>query len=147
MFHNPERRSMRQTFAAAWAKLRRAEGVSDLERQIGAVIEWHPEYHRLIEDESSLERDFMPEDGQTNPFLHMSLHLAIRDQLATDRPTGIRDVFAQLRNALGDEHAAEHCLVERLGEALWKAQHDGKAPDEGAYLADLEDDLRRHGKA
>ncbi len=134
---------MRQRFADAWARVRGGAAADALDRQIAAVIEWHPEYHAIVENSEALHRDFTPDGGQTNPFLHMGLHLAIRDQLATDRPAGIRAVFDRIRTALGDEHAAEHRLLERLGEALWQAQRDRRPPDEAAYL----DALRRDARA
>ena len=142
MFHGTDRRSMRETFARAWTRHRGGEPLGDLERQIAAVIEWHPEYHALLENPDALERDFTPDGGQSNPFLHMGLHLAVRDQLGTDRPAGIRAIFDAIRAAT-DEHAAEHVLLERLGAALWRAQRDGRPPDEAAYLAELEADPRR----
>ena len=109
-----------------------------LEAQIADVIELHPEYHAALErPDDVVERDYTPEGGQSNPFLHMGLHLAIREQVATDRPAGIAEVHRTLVQRLGDVHAAEHAMIECLGEALWQAQRSGRPPDEAAYLEAL----------
>lgn len=114
-----------------------------LEAQVADVIELHPEYHALLErPDTALERDYVPEGGQSNPFLHMGLHLAVRDQLATDRPSGIRAAFQQLATRLGSAHDAEHQLIERLAETLWEAQRAGLPPDENAYLVRVRQLLR-----
>jgi hypothetical protein len=103
-----------------------------------ALIEQHPEYHALLErDPEALGRDWTPESGQANPFLHLGLHLAIREQVATDRPPGIAAIHRELTARLADPHEAEHRMLERLGEALWQAQRSARAPDEGAYLESL----------
>jgi hypothetical protein len=86
-------------------------------------------------------RDFTPEAGQANPFLHMGLHLAIREQVGTNRPAGIASIHSQLCRRLGDQHEAEHRMIECLAEALWLSQRTGLPPDEPAYL----DALRRLG--
>ena len=136
MLFGQDREQLRRMYAEAWRKHRESVPMTPLEDQIAAVIERHPEYHAALTG-PGLERDYAPEDGATNPFLHMGLHLAVREQVATDRPPGIRAVFAKLRSAAGDEHAAEHRMLECLAEALWRAQRDGTAPDEQSYLESL----------
>ena len=138
-----DRNSLRDQFASAWAKHLAGKPLDALEAQIADLLGTHPEYHQLILDDANRQRDFAPEDGQINPFLHLSLHLALRDQITTNRPPGIRDVFDGLCRALGDRHQAEHTLLERLGEALWQAQRDGQMPDELAYLRAVQTDLQR----
>ena len=111
---------------------------------IRALIALHPEYHTLLEDpERHLERDYVPEAGAVNPFLHLSLHLAVAEQLAIDQPAGVRAHFERLRGLLGEEHAALHAVLECLGETLWQAQRLKAAPDERVYLDCLE--RRRRG--
>ena len=100
------------------------------------MIAQHPEYHETVETNDP-DAEFLPEGGQSNPFLHMGLHLSIREQVATDRPGGIRAVFEQLASRLGDELEAEHRMMECLAEALWISQRDQIPPDEQAYLARL----------
>jgi hypothetical protein len=138
VFHDQSRTALRRMYREAWRKHRDALPVEPVEDQIIGVVELHPEYAGLLEgDEDALERDYTPEQGQTNPFLHMGLHLAVREQVATDRPPGIAAVHRTLLTALGDAHAAEHAMIECLGEALWQAQRAGRAPDEAAYLEAL----------
>jgi hypothetical protein len=137
-FHDRGRSELRRMYVEAWRKHRALQPVAPVEDQIIRVIALHPEYAAALEgDADALERDYTPEGGQTNPFLHMGLHLAIREQVATDRPPGIAAVHRNLVQSLGDGHAAEHAMIECLGEALWQAQRAGRAPDEAAYLEAL----------
>jgi len=131
-----DRDELRRMYSAAWHRSRRGEPLSPLEAQIAKVIEEHPEYQSLIES-SSIDSDFSPERGESNPWLHMGLHLAIREQVATDRPLGIRAVFGRLGRAAGDAHTAEHWMLECLAECLWEAQRNNALPDEAAYLERL----------
>jgi hypothetical protein len=110
--------------------------LSPLESQIASVIQEHPEYHDVIAH-SSTDSEFTPARGQSNPYLHMGLHLAIREQLATNRPAGIRAIFEQLAAGCGDPHRAEHAMLECLAESLWEAQRRHAMPDEAAYLEKL----------
>jgi hypothetical protein len=137
-FHDQGRSSLRRMYVEAWRKHRASLPVEPVEDQIIRVVALHPEYVQLLESgPAALERDYTPEDGQTNPFLHMGLHLAIREQVATDRPAGIAVVHRALVARLGDAHEAEHAMIERLGAALWNAQRAGLPPDEAHYLESL----------
>jgi Domain of unknown function (DUF1841) len=131
-----DRQELRRMYGDAWRKARAGEILSPLESQIVAVIEDHPEYLGVVLSED-VDESFAPEAGRANPFLHMGLHLALRDQVATDRPPGIRAVFRALASSTGDRLAAEHAAIECLAEALWEAQRDHTAPDEQAYLEKL----------
>jgi len=143
-FHDQDRSGLRRLYFAAWRKHRTGQPLEPLEHQIVTVIEQHPEYHALLEDEAeALGRDFAPEAGHSNPFLHMGLHLAIREQSATDRPAGIAAIRAQLVERLADPHEAEHRMLERLAEALWLSQRTGQPPDEVAYVESLRQMLGR----
>lgn len=136
-FHDQSRDQLRQMYFNAWRKHREKLPLEPVEAQVADIIELHPEYHALFNDSAALQRDWTPEQGQTNPFLHMGLHLAIREQVGTDRPAGIRTAFATLQQRLGSAHEAEHQMIECLAEALWDAQRSGRAPDEQAYLERL----------
>jgi hypothetical protein len=137
-FHDQDRSSLRRHYVEAWRKHRAGTPLEPLEHRLVTVIEQHPEYHPLFEgDDQALARDYAPESGQSNPFLHLGLHLAIREQVATDRPPGIAAVHRDLSQSLGDAHAAEHRMLEKLGEALWLSQRTGRPPDEAAYLESL----------
>ncbi len=136
LFHTQSRAELRQMYVDAWRKRRENLPVEPVEAQIADVIAEHPEYQAALEQgERTLDKDFLPEAGATNPFLHMGLHLAVRDQIATDRPAGIRDAFSRLALAKPSAHDAEHIMIECLAEALWNAQAAGRPPDERAYLA------------
>lgn len=120
-----------------WRKYTNRQPLEPLEAQVAAVIAEHPEYVRWLESGEALSAEFTPEGGQQNPFLHMGLHLAIREQVATNRPQGIAAIHDALSKRMGDGHAAEHAMLEPLAEALWEAQRNGRAPDEQAYLEKL----------
>jgi len=133
-FHNQNRDELRTFYMEAWRKHRERVPMEPLEAQIADVIALHPEYHSVLENAATLNKDYTPESGQSNPFLHMGLHLAIREQVATDRPPGIKAAFEAAVNKFGSPHDAEHQMIECLAEALWDAQRSGRAPDEMAYL-------------
>lgn len=136
MFNN-DRNELRKVFFDSW-KLR-TEGVAmDVMQEVVAnIVELHPEYHSLLENEDTLDKDFTPEQGESNPFLHMSMHIALYEQISTNRPAGIQDCYAQTIKKYGSEHDAEHAMMECLGESLWTAQRNQTLPDEIAYLACL----------
>ena len=136
MIFGSDRNELRQMYFDAWRKSKTGAMLSPLEAQIATVIEDHPEYQQLMTD-AVLDAAFTPEEGQTNPFLHMGLHLAIREQVATDRPPGIATLFNDLLIKTGDAHDAEHRALECLAETLWEAQSGNAMPDEAAYLERL----------
>ena len=137
-FHDQDRSSLRRSYVEAWRKRREALPLQPLEHQIADIVELHPEYQPVLEGAAdALTRDYAPEAGQSNPFLHMGMHLAIRDQVSTNRPAGIAAIHASLAARLGSAHEAEHRMIECLGEALWRAQRSGLPPDEAAYLEAL----------
>jgi len=137
MFSN-DRSQLRQLFYQAWQGRLDGRPLEPLEMQIADIVAQHPEYHALLADEAQRDRDYLPENGETNPFLHMAMHLALHEQLATGRPAGIVEVHARLARRLGDAHAAEHRMMDCLAEALWQSQRQGQPPDEQAYLACLQ---------
>lgn len=140
---NHDRTALRRQMADAWSNYRDGKPVDNLQAQIGRVVEQHPEYHALLAQPDAVESAFSPDDGQINPYLHLSLHIAIDDQLRTDRPPGVAALYDRLCRATGDAHAAQHVLLERLGETLWAASRSGSPPDTATYLRALEDDLGR----
>ena len=132
---NPSRDEVRRFFADTWGKYRRGEPLAGLEQTALAVILLHPEYQPLLADpDRALASDYTPEGGELNPFLHLSLHLAIEEQLSIDQPRGIRREYERLAQS-GSEHDAKHAVLECLGETIWEAQASGRPPDEQAYLA------------
>lgn len=132
---NPSRDEARAFLVEAWNKHRAQRPLSALERIAAGLIAMHPEYHATFENpDRHVERDYAPETGDVNPFLHVSLHLAVAEQLAIDQPPGIRAQFERLRAARGDEHAALHAVLECLGEVIWSAQRQRTPPDAALYL-------------
>jgi Domain of unknown function (DUF1841) len=139
IFANQSREQLRQMYLASWRKFRAQEPLQPLEKQVTAVIAEHPEYIAWLESgRDALGAEFTPEGGRENPFLHMGMHLAIREQLATNRPAGFADLHRRLCEHYGDAHEAEHALLTPLGETLWEAQRAGRAPDETDYLRKVE---------
>jgi hypothetical protein len=133
-FDTQSRDQLRQVYIDAWRKRREGLPMEPLEAQVSDIIELHPEYQAALErPDTVLDRDYTPESGRSNPFLHMGLHLAVRDQVATDRPPGIRKAFEAIARRLGP-HDAEHRVIECLAEAMWEAQRSGRPPDERSYL-------------
>lgn len=135
----PTRDEVRRFFFDAWRRHRAGEPLQPLERLAVAVALEHPEYHAVLDDpERHAGRDYFPELGETNPFLHLSMHLAIEEQLAIDQPPGVRRRFEALAAARGSRHDALHDALECLGEMLWKAGRDSTPPDAALYLACLD---------
>ncbi len=134
---NPSRDQVRNFFIESWRKYRDKEVLTQMETVAADIVASHPEYHTLIEDPDSVDRDFPPEAGQINPFLHLSLHLAIEEQLSIDQPPGIRAAFEAACHRHGERHEAMHDALEALGEMLFNAQRNGTPPDGAAYVNSL----------
>jgi hypothetical protein len=135
----PSRDEARLFLIATWQKYRAGRPLSGLEQTAAQLIAMHPEYQPVLEaPDAHVHRDYLPEQGDINPFLHLSLHLAVAEQLAIDQPPGIVAHYERLRDKRGDAHEALHAIVECLGEAIWQAQRTGTGPDAAVYLACLE---------
>ena len=134
-----DRTEARNHFFNVWQKMQQRLPLQPMEAIIADVIALHPEYHQYLEDpEASIDEDFKPEQGNTNPFLHMGMHIALKEQQSTDRPAGVVAVYGKLLNKLGNPHDVEHSMMECLGETLWLANRDNKLPDEQYYLRCLQ---------
>ncbi len=132
---NPTREQVRRFFFDAWRKYRDGAPLEGLETVAVEIALLHPEYHGVLDaPDRFVDRDYTPEDGQTNPFLHMSLHMAVAEQIGIDQPAGIRAEFERIAAARGDRHEALHAVLDCLGEVVWRAQRDRTAPDGEAYL-------------
>lgn len=135
MFYSKKTEDTRQLFFISWQKYRDKQPLLPLENQLVEVILAHPEYQPMLEKASpELAQTYFPELGETNPFLHMGLHLAIRDQVATDRPQGMAAIFQTLLTKHQDALSVEHLIMPLLAECLWKAQRHHTMPDELDYL-------------
>jgi hypothetical protein len=122
-------------FLEVWRRLRQGTVLEPLQALVADVLQAHPEYHELMNDPAVLTRDFATDQPGANPFLHLGLHVAVREQLQTDRPAGIAAVWRQILALTGDRHVAEHRLMECLMQRLLEAQHSGVPPDESVYLS------------
>ena len=136
-FFDHSRDELRRGWLDAWRRGRDGLPLTPLEAQLVDVLQGHPEYHAWLEQgERALAAELTPEAGVGNPFLHLSMHLALREQVGTDRPAGIALIHARLA-ARHWQMEAEHRMMEALGSAIWEAQRAARLPDEQAYLEDL----------
>ncbi|MEW5966473.1 MAG: DUF1841 family protein [Pseudomonadota bacterium] len=141
---NPSRDQVRQFFFDVWAKYRAGQPLAGAEQPALDTVLSHPEYHALLDQpDRFLGRDYLPEDGETNPFLHLSMHLAIAEQLAIDQPPGIRARYAELLDQYGNAMDVQHAIMDCLGEMIWQVQRHQIAFDSAAYLRCLDQRLGR----
>lgn len=138
---NPSQEDVRRFFCQTWSKHRAASVLTPLE---AIALDWiteHPEYHQiLLDEEQAVRADYPVDKGQTNPFLHLSMHLAIAEQVSIDQPPGIRAIHQRLAERFGNPHEAAHLIMESLGQIVWESQRNGTPPDTEKYL----ELMRRH---
>lgn len=132
---NPSREQVRRFFCDAWKKHLDRLPLVGAEVTAADIAQRHPEYHALLADaDAAVNKDWVPEGGEMNPFLHLSLHLAIEEQLSINQPPGLREAFEQCQARHCDRHAALHDVLEALGETIWRAQRDKAPLDALAYV-------------
>lgn len=135
MFYGETIQETRQIFFTSWDKFKQKKSLLPLEQELVSVILAHPEYHQYLDNpERYHEHSYYPEFGDTNPFLHLGLHIGIREQIATNRPQGIHDIYSKLMLKYADSWEVEHLMMEQLAECLWLAQKNNLPPDEQHYL-------------
>ena len=140
----PSQNDVRRFFCGAYARWRDGLPLEPMQAMAARWIEQHPEYHAELADEAAaLDAVYTVEDGRTNPFLHLSMHLSIDEQVAIDQPTGIRQAVELLAARRGSLHTAQHEVMDCLGEMIWASQRSGLPPDGHAYL----DAVRRRATA
>jgi hypothetical protein len=133
---NPTRDQVRQFFFETWAKFKAKQSLTELEAIALEVMQMHPEYHHVLDaPERYIDQAYFPEMGETNPFLHMSLHLSILEQISINQPLGISDAYQALLKKFSEPHHAQHELMECLAETIWQAQRTQTSPDNEVYLA------------
>lgn len=139
MIFNPTREQARKFLFESWRKYRIKELLTPLEDMVARQIAKHPEYHALLTDaENNQDKEFHPAQGETNPFLHLMMHLTIEEQISIDQPPGVCIQYARLKQKYASEHEAQHHMMECLGEMLWQAQRNKTEPDAKGYLACME---------
>ena len=136
---NPSRDEVRAFFFNAWAQFKAQKPLTDLEKIALGVMHLHPEYQAILSaPEAFKQQEYFPEFGETNPFLHMSLHLSILEQISINQPIGIASIYEQLKlkhhNAHDVEHRAQHEILECLAESIWSAQRNNTALDANYYV-------------
>ena len=132
------RNEARSFFIDVWFKHQHAGALEPLEKVVESVIVQHPEYHSLLESPDALSSDYPTELGTSNPFLHMSLHVSICEQLLSDRPPGVTGIYRHLLERRAEPHVVEHRMMDCLSGVLWSAQSEGRLPNEHTYLECLE---------
>jgi Domain of unknown function (DUF1841) len=132
---NPSRDEVREFFFNAWAQFKAQKPLTDLEKIALGVMHMHPEYHAILNaPEQFKQQEYFPEFGETNPFLHMSLHLSILEQISINQPIGIADIYEKLKLKHQSEHDAQHDILDCLGESIWSAQRNNTALDANYYV-------------
>jgi Domain of unknown function (DUF1841) len=135
---NPSREDVRRFFCDTWKKKTDGHILDPMETLAGDWIAEHPEYQAILSDpESALAQDYTPERGETNPFLHLSMHLSISEQISINQPPGIREVAEKLTQKVGSKHEAQHLMMECLGQVMWEAQREGGQLSPEKYLEAL----------
>jgi hypothetical protein len=133
--YNPSRDQARQFLFDAWAKFKQKLNLSDLEKIAVEVMQMHPEYHVVLDSpEHYMHQQYFPEMGETNPFLHLSLHLSVIEQISINQPIGITQIYDKLQQQYNDKHRAQHDLLECLAETIWQAQRNNAPLDAANYL-------------
>ena len=131
MLYTQNRDEQRKFLANAWQKFLDKKLLDSLEDQLTKVIEIHPEYHQLIQD---IESDYFPEQGEVNPFLHINLHLALREQLSINQPIGIKDYYQRLLSKVKDPHEVEHKMMDCIAQMIFSSQKNNTPMDHQAYI-------------
>jgi hypothetical protein len=134
MFSTSNRDTTREVFFRAWRNHREGKPLEGIERVLVQVALRHPEYHALLDDPAHGNRDYAPALGETNPFLHMGLHIAIEEQLTLGEPAGIREAFQRLMMQLPDEHEVQHRMMECLAECIYQMQQQRRDFDAAPYI-------------
>jgi Domain of unknown function (DUF1841) len=132
---NPSRDEVREFFFFTWSQFKAQKLLTDLEKIALGVVHMHPEYHTILgAPEQYKQQEYFPEFGETNPFLHMSLHLSILEQISINQPTGITGIYDQLKLKYQNEHDVQHDILDCLAEAIWQAQRNNTALDANFYV-------------
>lgn len=133
--YSPSQDDVRRFFCQVYVKQQTQSLLDPLEILAGEWVALHPEYHAVLADEASaLKQQFTGENGDSNPFLHLSMHLSISEQCSIDQPRGIRQAVELLANKRNNLHEAHHEVMEALGTMLWESQRSGRPPDGQAYI-------------
>lgn len=144
MIYTQDREQLRRFWCNAWLKAKTGKALEPLEQVIVQIVAEHPEYHAILENlEKNNNRDWLPSNSETNPFLHLSMHLALRESLSVNRPVGINEIYYALMKINQNHHHNEHRMIECLAEMLWQAQRHNALPNENNFLTCLKKLLQK----
>ncbi|SMN12270.1 hypothetical protein SPBRAN_486 [uncultured Candidatus Thioglobus sp.] len=135
MFYSQDRTQQRQFLANTWQKFLDKKILDSLETQLTQVIEMHPEYHSLI---NNVDSEYFPEQGEVNPFLHINLHLSLREQLSINQPLGIQDYYQKIVAKVKDPHETEHRMMDCIAQMIFSSQKNNTPMDHQAYIECLQ---------
>ena len=130
----PTKEEVRHFFCDTWRKTQTHALLTPLEAIARDWLIQHPEYESDFANPDAQAAEYDVEQGKPNPFLHLSMHLSIAEQISIDQPKGIRDAFIALATKLSSEHEAHHHIMECLGQMLWTSQRNGTPPDAETYI-------------
>jgi hypothetical protein len=131
LIYSQNRTEQRKFLATAWKKFLSNKSLDPIEVEIVAIIKLHPEYHQLI---NNIELDYFPEGGEVNPFLHINLHLSLREQLSINQPNNIRNYYDKIINKVKDQHKAEHIMMDCIADMIFSSQKNNTAMNHQAYI-------------
>jgi len=126
-----DRKKQREFLAKSWQKYTSNKPLEPLEEQLVSIIKIHPEYHNLV---GNIDSEYFPEQGEVNPFLHINLHLALRNQLSINQPKGIREAHQKRTNQYKDHHIVEHLMMECIAEMIYLSQKSNTTMNQESFL-------------
>lgn len=140
---NPSVSDVRNFFFDTYQKGSQSLPLSDLEKIAYSIIIEHPEYRTVLSNRDKyMVYNWLPENGETNPFLHLSMHMSIIEQLSINQPFGVKELYFELCKKLDNEHEAQHQAMDCLAEMVWQAQYNNMQPDPQIYLSALKNKLK-----
>jgi hypothetical protein len=142
VFYTQDRAQQRKFLANTWQKFLKNQVLDPLESQLASVIEIHPEYHKLI---NNVESEYFPEQGEVNPFLHINLHLSLREQFSISQPQGINEYYQKILGKVQDPHEAEHLMMDCIAQMIFSSQKNNTPMDHQAYIGCLKS-ISKRGK-
>lgn len=138
MLYSSNRQALRQVFFDTYHKHQQGLPLEAMEKTVIDVILKHPEYHRILDNPKQYQnKDYFPDLGEENPFLHMSGHIGLREQISTNRPHGIKAIYDKLLSKIHCEQTVEHEMMDCMLHVLFTAQKENQPPSDQAYLTQL----------
>ena len=140
MLFNQDRKQQREFLAKAWQKYTNQQLLEPLEKELVSIIKIHPEYQKRI---NNIDSEYFPEHGEVNPFLHINLHLSLREQLSIKQPAGIKEIYQKLLDIHKDPHQVEHLMMDCIAQMIFTSQKNNDPIDEDTYLDCLKKQIKQ----